>query len=183
MSKIVVITGSPRANGNSNMMASAFIEAAEKAGAEVKRFDACKLNLVGCRACGGCYKTGHACAFEHAYDAVADAIVEADTVVFTMPVYYFGIPAQIKALIDHMYCFIVGGKDIKGKKCLVLGTSGQAVENGIFEGITAAMKRICSFPLTCWDYEEYFVGSMNEPGAIAKTDALAHVAELANKYI
>ncbi len=180
MSKIVVITGSPRVQGNSNLMASAFIDAAEKAGANVKRFDACQMNLVGCRACGGCYKTGHACAFEHAYDSVADAILEADTVVYTIPVYYFGIPAQIKSLIDHMFCFMMGGKNIKGKKCLVMGTSGQPVENGIFEGVTAAMKRSCNF--IGWSYEEYFVGSMNEPGAIQKTDALTRVAELAQKY-
>ncbi|WP_274957877.1 NAD(P)H-dependent oxidoreductase, partial [Millionella massiliensis] len=38
-------------------------------------------------------------------------------VVFTMPTYWYSIPAQIKGVIDRLFSFVVGGKDIAGKKC------------------------------------------------------------------
>mgnify|MGYP001858345656 CR=1 FL=1 len=56
--KIVVITGSPRENGNSIAMTDAFIRAAKEKGHRVTRFDAAKMNVGGCQACETCYKTG-----------------------------------------------------------------------------------------------------------------------------
>ena len=179
MKKITVITGSPRKTGNSNALADAFIQGAEKAGAEVKRFDACKLNIIGCRACNGCYKNGHACVFEHAFDDVAEAILASDIVVFTMPVYWFGVPGQIKSLIDHFYSFMIGGKDVKGKQCVVIATCGDLVEHGVCKGITDAMKGSSDF--LGWSYEEHFFGNLNDPGAIRDTDALAQIGEIAEK--
>lgn len=179
MKKITVITGSPRRKGNSNALAEAFIESAEKAGNKVTRFDACKLNIIGCRACNGCYSNGHACVFEHDFDAVAESVLAADVVVFTLPVYWFSVPGQIKSIIDHFYAFMVGGKETKGKHCIVLGTSGQPVSAGIFEGVTDTMKKSADF--LGWTYEEHFFGKMNEIGAIVKTDALEQVKALAEK--
>ena len=49
--KIVVITGSPRKNGNSFAMTDAFIKAAEEKGHRVTRFDAAEMNVSGCHAC------------------------------------------------------------------------------------------------------------------------------------
>ncbi len=179
MRKMTVIMGSPRKNGNSNALAEAFIQEAEKAGSEVMRFDACKINMIGCRACGGCYKTGHACAFEHNFDAIADAILSSDVIVFTMPVYWFTVPGQIKSIIDHFYAFMLGGKEVKGKHCVVIATSGQPNESGVSKGITDAMKGSAAF--LGWSYEEHFFGGMNVPGAIHDTDAIAQIQSLAQK--
>ena len=62
--KIVVITGSPRKNGNSFAMTDAFIKAAEAKGHTVTRFDAAAMKLGGCHACETCYSTGKACTFD-----------------------------------------------------------------------------------------------------------------------
>ena len=56
--KIVVITGSPRKNGNSFAMTAAFIKAAEEKGHSVTRFDAAMMKIGGCHACNGCFKNG-----------------------------------------------------------------------------------------------------------------------------
>lgn len=50
--KIVVLTGNPRKNGNSFLMADSFISAAEKEGHTVTRFDTAFLDVKPCRACG-----------------------------------------------------------------------------------------------------------------------------------
>ena len=173
MKKVVIVTGSPRANGNTNAMAAKFAEVAKTAGAEVTRFDACALKLDGCHACGMCYKTGHACAVVPEYDAVIEAILAADTVVFAIPLYWFTIPSQLKAVIDHFYAAMRGGKSMKGKRCIVLGTMGQPVATGLYAGVTTAMKGACGY--LGWTYEELVYGGMNIPGAIKETDAFAKI--------
>lgn len=86
MSKnIVVITGSPRKNGNSFAMTESFIKAAEAKGHTVTRFDAAMMNIGGCHACATCYSTGKACTFDDDFNTIAPAILDADAVVFTMP--------------------------------------------------------------------------------------------------
>lgn len=181
MKKITVITGSPRKSGNSNVLAETFIQNAEKAGAEVSRFDACKMNIIGCRACNGCYKNGHACAFEHSFDAVAESILASDIIVFTMPVYWFGVPGQIKSIIDHFYAFMIGGKELKGKHCVVIATCGDLVEHGVCKGITDTMKGSAEY--LGWTYEEHFFGNMNNPGEISKTDAVQQIQEVADRLV
>lgn len=82
--KIVVITGSPRKNGNSFAMTDAFIKAAEGKGHTVTRFDAAMKKLNGCRACKTCYSTGKACSFDDEFNTLAPEILEADVIVFTI---------------------------------------------------------------------------------------------------
>ena len=75
--KIVVITGSPRKNGNSFAMTEAFIKAAEDKGHTVTRFDAAMKQVGGCHACETCFKTGKACSFDDDFNTIAPAILEA----------------------------------------------------------------------------------------------------------
>ena len=115
--KVVVITGSPRKNGNSAAMAEAFIKAAEEKGHTVTRFDAAMMNVGGCHACETCFKSGKACSFDDDFNTIAPHILEADDIVFAMPVYWYSIPGQIKNVIDKIYSFCVAGKDVAGKGC------------------------------------------------------------------
>ena len=89
--KIVVITGSPRKNGNSFAMTEAFIKAAKEKGHTVTRFDAALKKAGGCRACETCFSTGKACTFDDVFNTIAPAILEADALVFTMPVYWYSM--------------------------------------------------------------------------------------------
>jgi multimeric flavodoxin WrbA len=118
--KILVLTGSARKGGNSNRMAQAFAEAAAANGNEVKVIDTAGLKLNFCHGCETCYKTGKPCSFDDDFNTIAPAILEADVVVFSTPVYWYTIPAQIKCVIDRMFCFVIGGKDIAGKGYAVI---------------------------------------------------------------
>lgn len=108
--KITVITGSPRKKGNSFAMTEAFIEEAKKCGHTIQRFDAPSMNVKGCHACMTCYKTGKACSFNEEFDVIASSILESDAIVFTTPVYWYSIPAQIKGVIDCLFSLVVGEK-------------------------------------------------------------------------
>ena len=176
--KIVVITGSPRKNGNSFAMTDAFIRAAEAKGHTVTRFDAAMKKVDGCRACETCFSTGKACTFDDDFNAIAPAILEADAIVFTMPVYWYSIPAQIKGVIDRIFSLVVGGKDISGKECALI-TCCEEEDMSVMDGVRIPMERMCA--LNKWKMVgEVLIPGVLNPGEIDKTDGCEKAAALAD---
>lgn len=178
--KIVVVTGSPRKNGNSFAMTDAFIQAAQAKGHTVTRFDAAMMKIGGCRACETCYKTGKACSFDDDFNTIAPAILEADAVVFTMPVYWYSIPAQIKGVIDRLYSLVVGEKDYAGKECAMI-VCCEEHEMDVMDGVRIPLERTAA--LLKWN----MVGEVLIPGVLAagdieKTDGCTQAAALAEKF-
>ena len=177
--KIVVITGSPRENGNSFAMTDAFIKAAEEKGHRVTRFDAAMKNVGGCHACETCFKSGKACSFDDAFNEVAPAILEADAVVFTMPVYWYSIPAQIKGVIDKLFSFCVAGKDVAGKECALIACCEED-DISVMDGVRIPVER--SAALLKWKMVgEVLVPGVLNAGDIEKTDGCGRAAALADK--
>ena len=117
--KILVLTGSPRKNGNSNTLADFFIRGAEEAGHEVIRFDAASSDVHPCIACNSCGMNGP-CVFHDDFETVREHIISAELVAFATPMYYFGISAQLKAVIDRFYA--INGKIHIPKKAVLLMT-------------------------------------------------------------
>lgn len=116
--KILIITGSPRKNGNSGTLADYFTRGAREAGHEVVRFDAAFREVHPCIACNKCGMNGE-CVFKDDFEFVRQHIVDADMVVFATPMYYFGISAQIKAVIDRFYA-INGSIHVPKKAALLM---------------------------------------------------------------
>lgn len=100
--KIVVLTGSPRRNGNSAYLAEQLIRGAREKGHEVFRFDCAFSEVEPCRACNRCGMDGP-CILNDDFQLLRPHLLEADVVVFATPMYYFGIPAQMKRVIDRFY--------------------------------------------------------------------------------
>ena len=176
--KIVVITGSPRKNGNSFAMTEAFIKAAEEKGHTVTRFDAAMKKVGGCHACETCYSTGKACTFDDDFNTIAPAILEADAIVFTMPVYWYSIPAQIKGVIDRIFSLVVGGKDIADKECALI-TCCEEEDMSVMDGVRIPMERMCALNKWKMVVEVLIPGVLNA-GDIDKTDDYKKAAALAD---
>lgn len=178
--KIVVITGSPRRKGNSFAMTDAFVRAAEAKGNSVTRFDAAFMKIGGCHACMTCFKTGKACSFDDDFNQIADAVLKADAVVYTMPVYWYSIPSQIKGVIDRIFSLVVGGKDISGKKCALI-TCCEESDMTVMDGVRIPLER--SAKLLKWQMvgEVLVPGVLNE-GAVSDTDGCEQAAALAGKF-
>ena len=178
--KIVVITGSPRKNGNSFAMTDAFIQAAQAKGHTVTRFDAAMMKIGGCHACMTCYSTGRPCTFDDDFNTIAPAILEADAIVFTMPVYWYSIPAQIKGVIDRIFSLVVGGKDIAGKKCALI-TCCEEEEMSVLDGVRIPLERTAA--LLKWKMVgEVMVPGVLNVGDIEKTDGCKQAAALVDKF-
>ena len=177
--KIVVITGSPRKNGNSFAMTDAFIKAAEAKGHTVTRFDAAMKNVGGCHACETCFKTGKACSFDDDFNTITEDILAADAIVFTMPVYWYSIPAQIKGVIDRLFSFVVGGRDIAGKECALIACCEED-DMSVMDGVRVPIER--SAALLKWKMAgEVLIPGVLNVGDIEKTDGSKQAAELADK--
>lgn len=178
--KIVVITGSPRKKGNSFAMTEAFIKAAEKRGHTITRFDVAMMNVGGCRACETCFKTGKACSFNDDFNIIAPAIQDADAIVFSMPVYWYSIPSQIKAVIDKLFSFYNAKVDIADKECALISCCEENDES-VFDGVRVPIER--SAALLNWK----MVGTVLVPavvnvGDIDKTEGGSQAAALADKF-
>lgn len=175
--KVVVITGSPRKNGNSAAMAEAFIKAAEEKGHTVTRFDAAMMNVGGCHACETCFKSGKACSFDDDFNTIAPHILEADDIVFAMPVYWYSIPGQIKNVIDKIYSFCVAGKDVAGKGCGLIACCEEE-DMTVLDGVRMPLER--SAALLKWHMiGEVLIPGVLNTGDIEKTDGCRQAAELA----
>ena len=178
--KIVVITGSPRKNGNSFAMTEAFIHEAEQRGHSVRRFDAAFLKIGGCHACMTCYKTGKACSFDDDFNDIAPAILEADAAVFTMPVYWYSIPAQIKGAIDRLFSLVVGGKEVAGKKWGLIACCEED-DTTVLDGVRIPMERTAA--LLQWEMVgEVLIPGVLNVGDIDHTDGCQQAAALADKF-
>ncbi len=176
--KIVVITGSPRKNGNSFAMTDAFIKTAEAKGHIITRFDAALKKVGGCRACETCFSTGKACTFDDDFNTIAPAILEADVIVFTMPVYWYSIPAQIKGVIDRIFSMVVGGKDIAGKECALI-TCCEEDDMSVMDGVRIPIERMAA--LNKWKMAgEVLIPGVLNVGDIDKTEGCKKAADLAN---
>jgi len=108
--KIVVLTGSPRRNGNTAFLADRFIKGATESGHNVFRFDCASHKIEGYLGCNACGMNG-VCVLKDDFGLVRQHIIDADMVVFVTPMYYFGFSAQLKKVIDRFYA--INGK-IKG---------------------------------------------------------------------
>lgn len=100
--KILILTGSPHKTGTSNTLANEFIKGAIEAGYSIKIYDTAQGNIHPCLACDHCGMSGNCVQKDDGNDVLVD-LLASDAVVFATPVYYFGISAQLKMIIDRLY--------------------------------------------------------------------------------
>lgn len=98
--KVLGIYGSPRKNGNSDMLLDRALEGAASCGAEILRVYARKLAITGCRECRGCDKTGQ-CIQQDEMQQVYPLLEAADVIIMATPIFFYAAPAQLKALVDR----------------------------------------------------------------------------------
>ena len=179
--KILVLTGSARKNGNSSRMARAFADAAAAKGYEVKVIETAELKLNFCHACETCYKTGKPCSFDDDFNTIAEDILEADALVFSCPVYWYSVPSQIKAVMDKMFSFVIGGKQkFFGKECALI-TCCEEEDASILDGVRIPFERTAA--LNKWTViGEVLVPGVYSVGDIDRTDGIAQAAALADKF-
>jgi multimeric flavodoxin WrbA len=98
--KVLGIYGSPRKGGNTDQLLDKVLEGAQSAVAEVKKVYVRDLSLCGCIECGGCDKTGE-CVVKDDMQQVYPLLDWAEVIFLASPIFFYGVTAQAKALIDR----------------------------------------------------------------------------------
>ena len=98
--KVLILSGSPRKGGNSDILCDEFAKGARKAGHTVEKIRVAEKNIGYCRACYACKDTG-VCVIKDDMADIMQKIIDADVLVLASPVYFYSIDAQLKTLIDR----------------------------------------------------------------------------------
>ncbi|HWR22255.1 MAG TPA: flavodoxin family protein [Feifaniaceae bacterium] len=141
--KIVVLTGSPHAQGTTALLADEFSESAKSAGHEIARFDTAKLDIRPCIACSHCREHNGACVHGDDMRQIYPRLSAADAVVFVTPLYYFGMSAQLKKAVDRFYAI---NSALRGtpKKALLIA-AGADTEEWAMAALKAHMENVCRY--------------------------------------
>lgn len=157
--KIMVLTGSPRKEGNSDALANAFIKGAMQAGNDIVKYDVADNRVNGCVVCDTCFSKGKACTLDSTFSDFADLVEDVDALVIVTPLYWFTFPAQLKAVIDKFYAFILAEKKLNIKDAMLL-TCGELEDDKVFDGVIKSYKQICKY------HGWYNKGTLVVPGGI-----------------
>lgn len=102
--KIILLEGSPNKHGSSNMLAEHFKRGAEEAGHSVEIIDTAHADIHPCTGCIHCGYEGP-CVQKDDVEQIRKKILDADMLVFVTPLYYYGMSAQLKTMIDRFCAF------------------------------------------------------------------------------
>lgn len=101
MKKVLILSGSPRKGGNSDILCDQFAKGAQEAGNKVEKIRVADKKIGYCRACYYCRDHAGECAVKDDMAEVLRKMIEADVIVLASPVYFYSIDAQLKAVIDR----------------------------------------------------------------------------------
>lgn len=99
--KVLILSGSPRKGGNSDLLCDEFLRGAREAGHSVEKIRAAEKKAAPCSACYYCRQSGGVCARKDDMAEILQKMIDADVLVLASPVYFYSIDAQLKAVIDR----------------------------------------------------------------------------------
>lgn len=155
--KVLIISSSPRKEGNSDILCDRFAKGALEVGHEVEKVTLRDKKIAPCKACYACTKT-HSCAIKDDMEIVFSKLIEADVIVLASPVYFYSASAQMKTMIDRC---LVDYKRIAGKKFYLIVTAADpqheaaegtfAVLRGFIRCLPGAQEKGVIYGMGTWD--------------------------------
>jgi len=180
--KVAAFNGSPRSGGNTETLLWEALRPIEYAGHEVAKFNLNDMDVKPCQDCGGCEGTG-ICVFRDDMDMISDTIRKSDRVILASPIFFFGLSAQSKTMIDRCQAFWCEKYLLKkpisegpqGRKGLLILVGGMKKEIGVEcgEATAKAFFRTISVP----QHETISFLGVDSKGAICE-----HGTALADVY-
>jgi multimeric flavodoxin WrbA len=176
---VLIIKGSPRKGGNSDLLADAFAGGILGAGRNVTVRRAADMKIGGCLGCNHCFEEKGVCVQK---DDMTDFLGEyrsAKVLVFATPIYYWGVTAQLKALIDRTYALLPLGRT--EKDVVLLFTCGDETDEASRPAISM-FRQIIGY--SGWTEKAAItVPGLHEPGKIKGSPALEKVRELGKNFV
>lgn len=99
--KVLILSGSPRKGGNTDLLCDEFARGATAAGNAVEKVRVAALKIAPCLGCYFCKEHGGQCVHSDDMAVLLQKMIDADVLVLASPVYFYSISAQLKAVIDR----------------------------------------------------------------------------------
>ncbi|MCP4672325.1 MAG: flavodoxin family protein [Desulfobacula sp.] len=167
--KIIALQGSPRKKGNTARVLEWIEEELQSSGHEIEIIYLNSKNIHGCLACGKCKEMPDeiGCVQKDDGIEILEKIVSAKLVIFASPLYFWGVTAQLKAIIDRTYSLYVNYHQpghaslVEGQYQALLATGGGPYENNA-EPVFTAFNRLQN-PHKAVSAGELFIGKCTTP--------------------
>ena len=170
---ILILSGSPRKGGNTELLAEAFAKGAGMHHhVEIVSVRDYKVNP--CLGCNACFKTDGICAQKDDMAVIYEKVSQADMLVIASPVYFYGISAQLKAIIDRFHNPIRDSFPIKKMALLLVGA---ATLPGLFDAILTEYNLCLNF-FNIEDAGKVLVRGVKDKGVIKGTSFLDDAYQL-----
>ena len=165
---ILIINGSPRKGGNTDLLVETFVKgASQKHHVEVVSVHDYKVSP--CMGCNACFRSnGNTCAQKDDMPIIYEKMAHADMLVIASPVYFYGLSAQLKAVIDRCHNPIRDTFHIKKTAILLVGA---ATLPELFDSILTQYQLCLNF-FKLEDAGRVLVRGVKDKGDIKNTDAL-----------
>ena len=171
--KIIAFCGSPREGGNTEILLDRALGPLREAGQNITVYRLNTLNIRPCQDCGGCVETG-LCVLNDDMTGIIDAIRTAERIILASPIFFHGLSAQAKAMVDRCQCFWCEKYLLKkpippgprGRRGLLLLVGGMKKEDAArcAEATAKAFFRTVSVP----EHETLFCGGVDGKGDMEK---------------
>jgi multimeric flavodoxin WrbA len=180
---VLGIFGSPRRGGNTEILLEEALKGAEKEGGKIARLYLSDFTLTPCKECHGCDRTGN-CVILDDMQQVYPRLLESDVVMLASPIFFYGVTAWVKALIDRSQAFWARkyllkdpslGKEGKKRKGFFISV-GATKGPRVFDGAVLTVKYF--FDVLNAEY----VGELVFRGVEAKGDILNHPEALQQAF-
>ncbi len=125
--KVLILSGSPRKGGNSDLLCDEFMKGALEVGHEVEKIRVQEKKVAYCVACYACKDTG-VCAIKDDMADIIQKMIDCDVMVLASPVYFYSIDAQLKAVIDRTVC---RWTEVKNKEFYYIATCADTEKESI----------------------------------------------------
>lgn len=140
--KIVILQGSPNINGSTNLLVNSFTKGAIESGHNVKRFDIVNMRINPCNGCISCGYEGDCVQYDD-NETIKNEILNSDMIVFATPLYYYGMTAQLKAVIDR-FCSYNSSLHSKKLKSALLAVAWNS-DDWTFDALEAHYKTLVKY--------------------------------------
>lgn len=174
MGRIVVLVGSVRKGGNTELLARAFAEGAA-AKHEVELVSVADYSIRPCTGCNCCFTgEGNRCVQRDDMAEICEKLRLADTVVIASPVYFYGLSAQLKALIDRLHTPMRNSFSIRRLGLILVGAASLP---DLFDPIILQYRMILRF-FGLEDIGMVLVRGAKEKGDVLAGDGIQRAYEL-----
>ncbi|HHW44918.1 MAG TPA: flavodoxin family protein [Desulfotomaculum sp.] len=188
--RFLALACSPRKNGNTAVLAGQALAAAESAGCSTELLHLADYRYAPCRACDGCFPTGR-CVLQDDAGLIYEKILAADRLILAAPVFFMGICAQAKMLIDRAQQFwaakyilkkegIPGIKNRPARRGIFISCGGTTMP-GVFDGSVQVVKAFFKMLEIELSATLCYAGVDKAGDILQKAGALEEVAETARK--